>query len=105
MGYAFCGDHEKAMDNLQKALNVRIRMQEEESQEGRGNEVKNNINIARIMNAMGNIYVATGKLETAQKLHKESLKIKRLVLGMSHTSVAISLIDLGIVCQKLGSLD
>merc|ERR1712150_264206 len=57
------------------------------------------------MNAMGNIYAATGKLETAQKLHKESLKIKRLVLGMSHASVAISLIDLGIVCQKLGSLD
>lgn len=103
--YALCGNYEKAMDNFQKALDVRIRKQEEESQDGRGDDDNNNINIARIMNAMGNVYVATGNLEKARKMQEESLEIKRLVLGKSHASVAISLMDLGSVCHKLGNLD
>lgn len=103
--YAYYEKHGQAMENLQRALEIRIRQQEQEPQYGSGYKSDNNINIARIMNAMGNIYVDTGNLEMALKLQREALKRKRAAFGITNASIAISLMDLGTIYKKLGDLD
>lgn len=103
--YSLHGNHEQALKILQRALDMRLRQQEQEGGSGIKDTGKNNLLMARIMNTMGNVYADTGNLDMALKSQSESLRIKKLELGTLHASVAISLIDLGTIYHRLGDLD
>jgi tetratricopeptide (TPR) repeat protein len=63
-----------------------------------------NIYVTYPMNNLGTTLLAKGKLEEAEKVHREALALKLKLLGEEHTLIAATLNNLASVLRKEGNL-
>ncbi len=51
------------------------------------------------------VYQATGQLDAAFQRYEEALRIKRVALGPDHPSVALTLLNVGLLRKDQGAAD
>jgi len=87
-----CGDHERALSCYSEALSV-----------GRSAlGTTNHVEIASILNKMGNLYYRRDDYDHAIEMYREGLEIERVVLDDTHPNITVTLSNIGQIHKQRG---
>ena len=92
--YKTLGEHEKALDCLNKSLDINIKTLGEK-----------NADVALSLNNLGSLYSEMGKYEEALDYHLKALEVRKQVLNINHPDIAVSYNNIGLVYHHLNDFD
>jgi len=86
------GDYDLALQALKRSLKAQLALD-------------GYVEVARINDAIGKIYLLQGDVEKAILCHQDALKVKKVLLGESHPGVIFSMMNLAAAHLTKGDID